>query len=227
MQTWWFPQRINNAILLWAVANGIIGLAIFFLTYQLHGKKHGITPDMWGIKTSVKELARTFCLALTVFAAFYVLVFASHGLFHTDFRFTFVSATASFPTKMLIVALEYIPLFFIFYLANSIRVNSASRFEGRKEWVSMLINALGNSVGLMMIMAIQYLSFALTGTVYWTEEWLYANLLLGVIPMMFILPYFNRHFFRITGRVYLGPMVTCLIFILMMLTNNVCYIPLP
>jgi len=227
MQTWWFPQRINNAILLWAVANGIIGLAIFFLTYKLHGKKHGITPDMWGIKTSVKELVRTFCLALTVFAAFYVLVFASHGLFHTDFRFTFVSATASFPTKMLIVALEYIPLFFIFYLANSIRVNSASRIEGRKEWVSMLINALGNSVGLMMIMAIQYLSFALTGTVYWTEEWLYANLLLGVIPMMFILPYFNRHFFRITGRVYLGPMVTCLIFILMMLTNNVCYIPLP
>jgi uncharacterized RDD family membrane protein YckC len=77
-----------------------------------------------------------------------------------------------------------------------------------------------------MIMGIQYLSFALTGTVYWTEEWLYANLLLGVIPMMFLLPYFNRYFFRITGRVYLGPMVTCLIFIMMMLTNNVCYIPL-
>jgi len=26
--------------------------------------------------------------------------------------------------------------------------------------------------------------------------------------------------------VYLGPMVTCIVFIMMMLTSNVCYIPL-
>jgi len=225
-QTWWFPERINNAILLWAIANGIIGLAVFFLNYKLFGKRNGVSPDMWGLKTNVKELAGTFGLALIVFAAFYALLFASYGLFHTDFRFMFVSAAASFPPKMLVVALEYIPLFFIFYVANSIRVNCASRFEGQKEWVGMLICALGNSVGLMMILAIQYVHLASTGAVYWTQEWLYTNLLLGVIPMMFILPCFNRCFFRITGRVYLGPMVTCLIFIMMMLTGNVCYIPL-
>jgi hypothetical protein len=44
--------------------------------------------------------------------------------------------------------------------------------------------------------------------------------------MMILLPCFNRWFFRITGRVYPGPMVTCLIFITMMLTRNVCYLPL-
>ena len=225
-QTWWFPERINNAILLWAVVNGIIGLLIFALTYKLFGKKNGVTPAMWGINTNLKELARTFCLALTVFAAFYALLFISYGIFHTDFRFTFISAAASFPPKMLLVALEYIPLFFIFYLANSIRVNSANRFAGQREWVSLLINALGNSVGLMLILAIQYSHFAATGTVFWTQEWLYTNLLLGVTPMMFLLPYFNRYFFRLTGKVYLGPMVTCLIFIMMMLTSNVCYIPL-
>ena len=226
MQTWFFPQRINNAILLWAVANGIIGFIIFTLNYQLVGKKNGINPAMWGMKTSVKELAQTACLAFTLFAAFYVLLFASYAVFHTDFRFTFVSAAAAFPPKMLLVALEYLPLFFIFYLANSIRVNCINRFEGQKEWVAMLINALGNSVGLMMILVIQYAHFAATGTVFWTQEWLYTNLLLGVTPMMFVLPYFNRYFFRITGKVYLGPMVTCLIFIMMMLTGNVCYIPL-
>jgi hypothetical protein len=52
-----------------------------------------------------------------------------------------------------------------------------------------------------------------------------VNLLLGVIPMMFILPYFHRKFFEMTGRVYLGPMITCLVFVMMMLTSNVCYIP--
>lgn len=226
LQTWWFPQRINNAVLLWAVANGTIGIIVFFLTYKLFGKKHGISPEMWGIKTNGKELFKTLCLALTVFAAFYVLLFTSYSIFHTDFRYDFVSASASFPAKMWIIALEYFPLFFIFYLSNSIRVNSGSRFEGQKEWVSMLIMGLGNSVGLMMIVAIQYVTLASTGTVFWTDEWLYINLLYGIIPMMFILPYFNRYFFRITGKVYLGPMVTCLIFIMMMLTSNICYIPL-
>jgi len=225
-QTWWFPQRINNAILLWAVANGLIGLVIFTLNYKLFGKKKGVTPAMWGMETNVKEFAKTFVLALTLFAAFYGLLFISYGIFHTDFRCTFISAAASFPPKMLLVALEYMPLFFIFYLTNSIRVNGANRFAGQREWVSLLLNGLANSVGLMLILAIQYLHFASTGTVYWTQEWLYTNLLLGVTPMMFVLPFFNRYFFRLTGRVYLGPMVTCLIFIMMMLTSNVCYIPL-
>jgi hypothetical protein len=225
-QTWFFPQRINNAILLWAVANGIIGLILFTLNYRLFGKMKGVTPAMWGIKTSVGELAKTLLLALIMFASFYALVFATYGIFHTDFRFTFISAPAAFPPKMLLVALEYLPLFFIFYLANSIRVNAGARFEGQKEWVSLLISALGNSVGLMLILAIQYTNFAATGTVYWTQEWLYTNLLLGVTPMMFLLPIFNRKFFRLTGTVYLGALVTCLIFIMMMLTSNVCYIPL-
>jgi Esterase FrsA-like len=224
--TWCFPERINNAILLWAVANGIIGLMVFFLTYKLYGKKRGVTPDMWGIKTNFIELAKTLLLALIVFATFYGLLFISYGIFHTDFRFTFISAAASFPPKLWLVTLEYIPLFFIFYFANSIRVNGGSRFAGQKEWVSMLISGLGNSVGLMMVLAIQYSHLAATGTVFWTQEWLYANLLFGVTPLMFILPYFNRYFFRLTGKVYLGPIITCLIFIMMMLTGNVCYIPL-
>ncbi len=225
-QTWWFPERINNAVLLWAVVNGSIGLVVFWLTYRLHGRKHGVTREMLGLGASVRDLALTLALSLVVFGAFYLLLFASYGLFHTDFRFLFVSAAASFPRDMLLVALEYIPLFFVFYIGNSIRVNSASRFAGQREWVSLLVMGLGNSVGLALILAIQYVSLAATGTVHWTNEWLYANLLFGIVPMMFVLPYYNRYFFRLTGRVYLGPMVTCLVFIMMLITSNVCYIPI-
>ena len=72
----------------------------------------------------------------------------------------------------------------------------------------------------------QLASFASAGTVYWTAEWRFANLLVGIIPMMFLLPLYARRFFRLTGCVYLGLMVTCLVFMMMMLTSNVCYIPL-
>lgn len=225
-QTWWFPQRINNAVLLWAVANGALGIGVFFLVNRLFSRRRGVTPDMLGLRVGAGELARCLALALAVLASFYGVLFAVYAVFHVDYRFFFVAATPEFPVKMLLVALEYVPLFFIFYLANSIRVNAAGRFAGQREWVSLLVMGLGNSVGLMLILAIQYAHFLLRGEVYWTHEWLYVNLLLGIIPMMFLLPYFNRAFFRMTGRVYLGPMITCLVFILMMLTTNVCYIPL-
>jgi len=89
-----------------------------------------------------------------------------------------------------------------------------------------LLAGIANSTGLFLIVVIQYATFAGTGTVYWTEGWLYVNLLFGVVPMMFVLPYFNRYFFRMTGRIYLGALTTCLVFIMILLTNTVCYLPL-
>ena len=47
------------------------------------------------------------------------------------------------------------------------------------------------------------------------------------IPMRFVLPYLNRWFSRLTGRVYPWPVVMCLVFVMMMPTSNACYIPLP
>jgi hypothetical protein len=100
------------------------------------------------------------------------------------------------------------------------------RVEGDPEWRSMLLAGIANSLGLLLIVVVQYATFALTGTVYWTDGWLYVNLLFAVVPMMFVLPYFNRYFFRVTGRIYLGPMVTCLIFVMVLISNTVFYLPL-
>ena len=90
----------------------------------------------------------------------------------------------------------------------------------------MLVGGFANSLGLMFIVVVQYVTFAMTGTVYWTDGWLYVNLLFAVVPMMFVLPYLNRYFFNMTGRIYLGPMVTGLIFIMILISNTVIYLPL-
>jgi hypothetical protein len=99
------------------------------------------------------------------------------------------------------------------------------RFEGRVKWRNHLLCALSNSVGLIAIMALQYGCLAATGTVFWTTEWLYVNMLDTIIPLMFMLPYFNRSFYMLTGRVWLGPMVTVMVFIMISLTNSVAYTP--
>jgi hypothetical protein len=150
---------------------------------------------------------------------------AVYYFFHVDYRFLFMGVRP-FQPELLLLLVMYAPFFFVFFLSNSLRVNGAMRFEGEPEWKSLLVAGIANSLGLLIIVAIQYATFARTGTVYWTDGWLYVNLLFAVVPMMFVLPYFNRYFFRVTGRIWLGPMVTCLIFVTVLISNTVFYLPL-
>ena len=223
--TWFFPQRMNNSVMLWAAFNGIIGLCIFYISYQLFGRHHGVKIDSWGIRINRYELAKTVLLGLIIFISYYAILYTIYYFFHVDYRFWFMGVRV-FQPEMLIVLAMYFPLFFIFFFSNSLRVNGGMRFENQSEWESKLIAGFANSFGLMLIIIIQYVTYATSGTVFWTTNWLSVNLLFGIVPMMFVLPYFNRLFFQLTGRVYLGPIVTCLIFIMILSTNTVVYLPL-
>ena len=226
--TWFFPQRMNNPVMLWALLNGTIGFILFFLSYHLFGKNHGVKKSSWGLDITKSDLLKTILLGLTVFIIYYLILYTIYFLFHIDYRFWFMGVRI-FQPEMLLVLAMYFPFFFIFFFSNSLRVNGAMRFKGQPEWFSRLIAGFANSAGLMLIIIIQYSVFAATGTVYWSTnntDWLSVNLLFGIVPIMFILPYFNRIFFQMTGRVYLGPIITCLIFIMILSTNTVVYLPL-
>lgn len=223
--TWFYPQRMNNSVMLWAAFNGVIGIILFTLSYQLFGKKHGVQTLSWGLKADGKYILKTIFLSLLVFFLYYLFLFAIYYIFHVDYRFWFMGVRI-FQPEMLLVLAMYIPLFFIFFFSNSLRVNGAMRIEGQPEWKSMMIAGIANSLGLFLIILIQYTTFAKTGTVFWTTNWLSVNLLFAIVPMMFVLPYFNRYFFYMTGRVYLGPMVTTLVFIMILSTNTVVYLPI-
>ena len=223
--TWFFPQRMNNSVMLWATFNGIFGAILFFGSYHLFGRKAGIKKDSWGIKITNIEIVKTFLLGLLVFLIYYGTLNVIYFIFHVDYRFWFMGVRI-FQPEMLLVLAMYFPFFFIFFFSNSLRVNGAMRFEGQTEAISRLIAGFANSAGLFLIIIIQYTVFAATGTVYWTTNWLSVNLLFGIVPIMFILPYFNRIFFQMTGRIYLGPIITCSIFIMILTTNTVIYLPI-
>ena len=223
--TWFFPQRMNNSVMLWATFNGVFGAILFFGSYHLFGRKAGIKKDSWGIKITSIEIVKTFLLGLLVFLIYYGTLNVIHFIFHVDYRFWFMGVRI-FQPQMLLVLAMYFPFFFVFFLSNSLRVNGAMRFENQPEWISRLVAGLANSSGLIMIIVIQYFVFLYTGSVFWTTNWLSVNLLFGIVPMMFFLPYFNRVFFEMTGRIYLGPVITCLIFIMILSTNTVVYLPI-
>ena len=249
--TFVFPARMINAVLLWAAVNGTIGLVIFFGTTLAEFaferivakiRKVEAEPFDWG-KFKAIPIRRTgrggwlvnTCKALLLgfgmFGVFYLLVQICYTLFHQDFRFMLISAAPLNP-RMFVTALEYIPIFFIFYISNSIRVNCSIGREGWEEWKVHLVAALANSLGLVFILLINYFCYFHTGAPfygYWgngTEVWLFINIVFGLVVMMAILPVFNRLFYKLTGNVWTGAIICCTIFIMMSISASVSYIPM-
>lgn len=248
--TYVFPARMINAILLWALINGAIGLVIFFATTALENlyeyivfKAKGTTPHYdWskfeaikirgnGRKNVLFNVLKTLLLPVIFFGSFYFLVQLTYWCFHQDFRFMLVSA-APLNARMFVSMIEYAPIIFVFYISNSIRVNCSIGREGWKEWKVMLVGALANSLGLAFILLINYVCYFVTGTPfygYWgnnNEVWLFVNMVFGLVVMMFLLPIFNRIFYKQTGNVWVGAITCCLIFIMMTISASVSYIPL-
>lgn len=208
---WFFPGRMVNGVVLWSLVNGLFGLVLLWISHAI-SKKHGDDEAKdWGVRMNWVQTGRTLALALLVIVIFYTILAAIYGFFHVDYRL-FVVAARPLTKRWFLIALAYVPALFLFFLSNSLRVNTSMRFNNQRRWVNWLIIALANSIGLAAIFVIQYVTLFSTGTVFWTTTWLYVNMLQSLLPMMVVLPLFNRAFYHVTGRVWLGPIVTTTIF---------------
>lgn len=241
--TYFFPARMVNAVLLWAGINGVIGLVIFFVVtlcedlYESRlARRKGETPPhghpkFQPLKMTGGSVLKTLLLAVVLFGAYYLLVQLCYMVFHQDFRFMLISAAPLQP-RFVVTWLMYIPIFFIFYISNSIRVNCSIGMQGWPEWKVLLVGGAANSIGLVFILIINYVRFFVTGSVYYgywdagKEVWLYINMVFPLVVMMFLLPIFNRLYYKLSGNVLLGAVANCLIFIMMLLSASVSYIPM-
>lgn len=222
---WFFPGRMVNAVVLWSLVNGLFGLILLWIGHSMSKHRGADEPRNWGVRMTWAQTGRTLALALLAITIFYTILAIVYGFFHVDYRL-FVVAARPLTKRWFLIGLTYVPALFPFFFSNSLRVNASMRFSNQRRWVNWLIIALANSIGLAAIFVIQYVTFFSTGTVYWTTNWLYVNMLQSLLPMMIVLPLFNRAFYHATGRVWLGPIVTTTVFALMALGGSVAYIPM-
>ena len=238
--TWYFPARMMNAVFLWAIINGAIGIGIWCLTtlcenlvYIIMKKPEKVDWSKFeGLKVNPMNLLKSLGFTLVLFFTFYGLIGLMYLITHQDFRFMLISASP-LNARMLTLMLIYLPGFYIFYFSNSIRVNLGIAREGFKEWQVLTIGALANSLGLVFILIINYFVYFKTGTVYYgyysatdtNEMWLYINMVFGLVVMMAILPIFNRLTYKKYGNVYSGALLWCMVFIYMSLSASINFLP--
>lgn len=222
--TWTFPQKMTNFILVWAIFNAIVGLGLFTLNYHFFGKKNGVTPEQWGIKTNVKEFGKTLLLALLVAACFFSVVFVANYFFVVDFRI-WTLAIKVFKPIHLVYGLTYAPMFFLYYISVSISTNASRRVSGQKEWVNLLICGVGNILGLVLMQAVMYINDYATGINPYGTACLNCIQTYQLLVLLFIVPYLCRYLFKLTGKIWLGSMVSCLIVVMINVGNSMLHIP--
>ncbi len=237
VNSWFFPQRMTNAVAIWAVISGTFALLMFVLAHIIVKKfsKNDETKEdaltLWGLRISFRNFLKTVLLAFLVVVSYFGLLMIVYGLFHVDYRFIFVMAARRVNMRSVLQLLMYFPVFFVFYFSNSIRVNGGQMHGKLGERTKLVLAGLMNISGLAVILFLQYYAFVRTGTIAFTElsdgttQWLYVNILFTLIPVIFLMPFFNRWFYKMSGNSYLGPMIICAIFILMAISNSVAYIP--
>ena len=181
-----------------------------------------------GLWIGVANFLKTLLCAILVWGAFYSVISVVTDVFGVDPRYTFVAVRVP-NVRYLTYMLMYLPLFFVFYFSNSLRVNVSAHTnnDGKGWWkvLSYALAVLANTLGLFGIFAIQYGFIAATGTMYWTTDWLYTNMLWILIPLMFILPIFQKIIYKKCNNIYLGALITCLIFITISMCNSVAHGP--
>lgn len=222
--TWFFPERMNNAVMLWAVCNGLLGLCLFFMTWFFNGRLKGETIKEMNIFIGIKRFLITLGVATLTWLGFYLIIHIIEFVFKVDARFTFLAIRVT-NLRYVVYALMYIPFFMFYYFSLALRINTSSITENKSKHqiINYVIAVAMNTLGLFMIFAIQYLSIADHGLMFWTTDWLFTNMLWILIPLMFILPIIQKKIYKYTNNVWLAAMVTCFIFISIAMCNSVAH----
>ncbi len=218
-----WKQKNTFCIAGWAALNALVIFATMFAWYQGNAKKNGVDLREAGLILPKKSVLKTIALALTTVIGAWLIVFLADYFFQTDFRFWQWSVKA-FPAAKLRPIVSFLPLFLLFFIANSLAVNVQGYSDtfGRKEWVNMLVLALLNCLAPLVYIVLQYTTFVSTGFQLLgagaearIPTWLHTAVLI-----LFITPYIARAIYKRTRNPYIGGIINGILVTLCLCMNS-------
>lgn len=217
------PQVAPLYIGLWSAACGLFALLMIWIGNKVTGQRPDLRAN--GVKISLKQLGLTIVLALVVAVAAYGLVFAADYFFKTDFRI-WVLTLKAFDVNKLPIILMYLPLFLLYYIPNSISINSYNYFQmGKRPWINTAANVLFNVLASAIMIIGIYTCFFITG--HLPNEYLsgFGGSIIGIwlFPIVIILgvaAVVSRKIYRATRNPYLAGIIMAILVTTMSCTNT-------
>ncbi len=207
-------------IAVWAAINGVAAILIMTASYYLFGKKNGVRLRELGIFPGCRKLLHSAALAVVVTAAAFGLVFLADYFFKTDFRF-WVVALKWFPQDKIWYAFVVLPLFLVYFVANSVALNVFNRFTlAGKEWLNTAVLALFNALGPIVLVAAQYITFAVSGDLIPGFGGIYSIWLFPVIVILAVSAVISRKIYRETNNPYVAGFLNAAVVAVMSVSNS-------
>lgn len=214
--TKWFGEGTTTEIAAWALVASACILAVFLLSYFLFSRKYGMSTEGWGYKTSAPNFFKSLLLAFMTFLTAYAFVFIADFFFVTDFRFWLI-AMRTFNANKVMYWLAYLPAFAVFYLVNSLVVEGGNRIKGMPEWAVTTLSCLANFLGLAILISIQYIVYAQTGTFVFNA--MRTHNLFPFLVQVPVATLITRRYFKETGSIYLGSFTIAMLYTMMQVTQ--------
>ena len=220
LQPSYFKEGAVYFIALWAALNGAFALVVMAINYFGYGRKNGVSLRTNGVLPGWKALGQTIVLAALVVTAAFTLVFTVDYFFKTDFRL-WVLAIKWFPPDKIGYAMLVLPLFVLYFVANSIAINSFSRIKiFGKEWGNTAVLALFNALAPIVLVVAQYTHFFVTGALINKFGGIFSIWLFPTIVLLSAAAVISRKVYRETNNPYLAGLINATVVALIAASNS-------
>lgn len=214
------PQGSVFFIALWAAINGLAAIVLMAGAYFAFAKKGGMSLRDSGVLPGWRAFFHGIGLALTTVVAVYGVVFVLDFLVKTDFRF-WVIGVKWFSVDKIGLALFVLPLFLIYFVANSVAISAFNRFTiAGREWVNTAVLAVANSLAPLVLVIAQYSVFAVSGELIPGFGGIFSIWLFPVIVILAVTAIVSRKLYRATGNPYIAGFLNAAVVALISVSNS-------
>lgn len=204
----------------WAAVNGVFAIVVMAVAYYAFGRRNGQDARALGIFPGWSLLLRSVGLAALVSVAAFGLVFFVDYFFKTDFRL-WVIAIKWFPQDKIWYALFVLPLFLIYFIANSVALNVFNRFTlAGREWLNTAVLALFNALGPIVLVVMQYVTFAVSGELIPGFGGIFSIWLFPVILILAVAAVVSRKIYRETNNPYIAGILNAIVVAVISVSNS-------
>ena len=225
-----FKTLMAGGLILWLDLLFVIAFLMFRRWYKKgEGKELGVTMYDMGLsfdreKTVLdwKIIGKTVIMAVIMFGLLYGLTTVGYRFFNTDLRFIW-PFLRPFTAGRFLQFLLYLPFFLLFFLFNGgVRLFGQMRLSeyespAKTQFIWWLKNIYVMLGGLVIVSLFEYVPFLLGYGTGWALTGLslfdgpFMSALVLIFPQFFVLFFVATYFYRKTGKVYLGSLVTAIV----------------
>ena len=231
-----FPLMMTNGIVWWFLWINIIGFIFFRSWFKKQHRENGLT--LYDLGLSYREdrfalngvkIAKTVLLAAILFLFAYLIEHTLESIFIVDFRFIFPFAS-DLTVQRARLWFTYFPFLLMGFVLLGIFIHGQLRRPQKPTWLKTLVswstfNIMVLVMPLILFLLLQYLPLFTIGAIPFVGPGgmfiAFTHNLFHIIGVLIMIIPISTWFYQLTGRIYLGAILSAALVTWMFVSSQV------